>query len=164
MVNVDAILWERAIVPARFRYERREGDAYWSRQVRWERRRLSALELFVPYHLCIIYNMKETARDRLCVRIPLTFKALEVCHGFLYEQEPFFRTSQAPSSRTGTWVFGSWRTPNELCAFVKRWRCKITSIRGIWSRTSLRSPERSGWGWQCFGAQRERWRGAGIAL
>lgn len=68
-VDGDAICWHRAIIPARSRYEGRSESAYWTRQVKWDRRVLSALGQFVPYNLCCSYNLTETARDRLLVWI-----------------------------------------------------------------------------------------------
>lgn len=62
---------------------------------------------FLRYHLCYIYNMTETTPDRLCVRIAPTIKGLEVCHGFLHEQETIllYNSSAFVADRdTGLWV------------------------------------------------------------
>lgn len=57
MVHLDAICWERAIMPPRFRYLEPLRSVYWIQPVRWERRSLSALGRFLPYHMCFCYNL-----------------------------------------------------------------------------------------------------------
>ena len=90
MVHEDAVLWERAILPTRFRYFDRRDDPFWDKQAKWERRTLSVMGRFVPYHLICAYGLIESARDRLLVRLPSSYKDLEVPQGFRFEQEPVF--------------------------------------------------------------------------
>lgn len=82
MVHEDAICWDRVILPIRFRYMNPEDLTFWSKQVLWERRIMSELGRFVTYHLCCVYGLRESARDRLAVRIPVNFKNFEVSQGF----------------------------------------------------------------------------------
>lgn len=48
------------------------------------------LSRFVPCNLQRRFNLRETARDRLLVHIPLEYDRLSVWQGFLFEQEPVF--------------------------------------------------------------------------
>lgn len=90
MVDLDAICSERAILPSGFRYLDQIELLYRIQQVRWEQRTLLALGWFVRYPMCCCYHLRETACDRLLVRIPLNFVRLEVCHGFRFEQKSIF--------------------------------------------------------------------------
>lgn len=106
MVHEDAMMWEWAIIPAWFWYERRVMK-YWTFHANWERRTLSAIGQFVAYHPCSWYNLRETARDRLCVRIPRSYEEFEVRQGFLYEQETVFSNKFGDfieARNTGLWV------------------------------------------------------------
>lgn len=90
MVHADALCWNHTILAAHFRYTSRAESTYWQSKIRWERRKLSVLVRFVPYHVQCCYSLTETARCRLLVRIPPTHDRLSVCQGFLLEQEPVF--------------------------------------------------------------------------
>lgn len=88
LVHADTICWQRAIRVSHSRYEDRFSSSYWNNLVKWERQTLSALRLFLPYHLLRCYNLTEAARDRLLVRIPDNFTLLDVFPGFKCKQEP----------------------------------------------------------------------------
>lgn len=51
IVPEDSVLWERIIVPAQFKYGKRNKDVYWCQQVRCERWKMSAVGRFLPTHL-----------------------------------------------------------------------------------------------------------------
>ena len=121
MVHEDAVLWERAILPTRFRYFDRRDDPFWDKQAKWERRTLSVMGRFVPYHLICAYGLTESARDRLLVRILSSYKDLEVPQEFRFEQEPVFsyKSSLLISDRgTGLWVVAYTERVVRVCAAV----------------------------------------------
>lgn len=68
----------------------RDESMFWIKQVRCERRILSALGLCVPYHLCCIYVVHESVRDQIAVRTPPSYERLETSQGFRLEQESIF--------------------------------------------------------------------------
>lgn len=90
MVHTDALCWNRAILTAQFRYAHLSESVYWNTQGRWERRTLSALGRFVPFHLLCCYNLRQKARDRLLIRILAKYACIESFRGFLSEQDPVF--------------------------------------------------------------------------
>lgn len=90
MAHSDAICWERVILPSRYRYVDHLESVYWSQKVRWERRTLSTIGSFVPYHMCCCYNWRERGRDFLLVRIPPSLARFELYRGFRFEQGSIF--------------------------------------------------------------------------
>lgn len=107
MVKGIALLWHRAIIPTSFRYGERGLETYCTQHVCWERRTISAFDLFVLYHLMCFYHLTETALDRFFVRISTTFTPLEVCHAFRYQYEPVFSYTYHVLIRdrdTGVWI------------------------------------------------------------
>lgn len=42
------------------------------------------------YYLIAVYNFTQNVRDRILVKIPVTYNALLICHGMKMEQAPFF--------------------------------------------------------------------------
>lgn len=89
-MDTDAVCWVRAIIEAEFRCTNIADSTYLNSHIRWERRTLSVLGRFIPYHLHLCYNLTETAPDRVLARILLTYDRLALWQGFLIEQEPIF--------------------------------------------------------------------------
>lgn len=88
-------------------------------QVRWERRTLSVLGLFVPYYLNCVYDLSEAARDRLLVKVPEMYNRIGGCQGFLFEQEPVFTYKSSTfvtDPGTGLWVVAYTERVVRLCA------------------------------------------------
>lgn len=104
LVHEDMLCWHLAIQPTRFRYSERSESMYSNRQVRWERRTLSALVRFVQYHLMCCYNLREMEYDRLIVHIQTNYARLEMCHGFLLSKNRSLLTNRANLSGIGTRV------------------------------------------------------------
>ena len=119
MVHADAICWNRATIPAQFRYVNQLDSDYWCEQQRWERRVLSSLGRFIPFHFCCAYNMTEVARDRLLARIPASYSELEVPQGFLFEQEPLFSycaRALIDDEQSGLWVVAYTERVVRICS------------------------------------------------
>jgi hypothetical protein len=119
MVHEDALCWERAIIRSEFRYKRMSDSEVWSVHAPWERRTLSALGRFVPYHMSCCYNLTEAARDRLIVRLPVAYRTLQACQGFVFEQEPVFSylSHRFIADRgTSLWVVAYTERVVRLCA------------------------------------------------
>lgn len=97
VLHEDAIVCDRAILRAHFHYENRHSSNYWNIQPNWERRRLLALRMFMPYHFMCCFNITESARSRYFGFIPQDYQGLEVCYVFKFKQEPIFSyKSRAP--------------------------------------------------------------------
>ena len=90
MVDERALCWHRSILPSDFRYRRRADMEYWDTQIRLERRAMSVMGRFVPYHLRCVWNLQEHARDRLAVKLPTNYDELAIPHGFRFEMDPLF--------------------------------------------------------------------------
>lgn len=74
---------------------------------------------FLQYQLMCRYNLSETARGRLLVRISSNYGHLEVCYRFLFEQEPFFAYKSRefiPDRDTGLWVVAYYERVVRVCA------------------------------------------------
>lgn len=118
-VHADAICWDRPFLKSHFRYEDRSSSTYWTTQLAWERRTLSALGRFVPYHLLCCYNLTEQARDRLFPLIPPLWSRLATCHGFRVEQEPIFSYKSGAlveDPQSGLWVVAITERVTRVCA------------------------------------------------
>lgn len=90
MVHEDAICWTFVIQLACLQYINWNNITCWSKQKRRERRKLSIMGSFVPYHLWCAYVLCESARDRLMLCIPPNYKIVEVVQGSRFEQESMF--------------------------------------------------------------------------
>lgn len=120
-VDPEAICWDRPFVKVDFRYVDRSATVYWATQLPWERRALSVLGRFVPFHLQCCYNLTEGARDRIFPRIPGGWGRLATAQGFLFEQEPVFSYKaraliEDPTS--GLWVVAVTERVVRVCAAV----------------------------------------------
>lgn len=118
IVDDAATCWDRAVLRSEFRYEYRYSSYYWMTQLCWERRTLSSLGRLVQYHLLTAYNLTETARDRLLVRIPASYEALWVFHGKKLEQEPVFsyKRHALRDEQSGLWVLAYTECVVRVCA------------------------------------------------
>lgn len=75
----------------------------------------------MPYHFLGCYNLTEGAHDRMFVRIPVEFDALQICHGKRVEQEPLFSYMSLDfidGYQFGLWVVSYTERVVRTCAVV----------------------------------------------
>jgi len=119
VVDEHALCWHRSILPSDFRYRRRADTDYWDTQIRLERRALSVMGRFVPYHLRCVWNLREHARDRLAVKIPESYAELAMPHGFRFEMEPLFSYKSGALIQdrdSGLWVVAYTERVVRICS------------------------------------------------
>lgn len=83
---------------------------------------MSVLGRFVPYHFQCCFNLSETARDLLLVRIPPGYDRLRLSQGFLFEKEPILTYKSITfldDPDTGLWVV----------AYTERVFCVYAALR-----------------------------------
>ena len=106
-VDARALCWARYVLPSDFRYQRRAGMDYWDSQIREERKAMSVLGRFMPYHMRCMFELTEAARGRMGVRIHEIYSRLAMPHGFRFELEPIwsYKASVFVDDRdTGLWT------------------------------------------------------------
>jgi len=119
VVDERALCWHRSILLSDFRYRRRAETEYWDTQIRLERRALSVMGRFVPYHLRCMWNLREHARDRLGVKVPDNYAQLAMPHGFRFEMEPLFSYKSGALIQdrdSGLWVVAYTERVVRICS------------------------------------------------
>lgn len=67
---------------------------FWITKARWKRRTLSALGLFVPYHLICCYNLSEMAYNPLLFRMLQNIETSRFVMGFILSKNRSFHTNR----------------------------------------------------------------------
>ena len=112
-VRQDALLVDKPLLRAEFRYLRKNDSAFWRVNMRWERAVRNRLGYLVPHQMTEIDLMRASARPSRYVPVTADFQAVEVPLGCCAELPPevtYLGTELRQNLRSGLWVpfFSGW--------------------------------------------------------